>query len=274
MLGFFEPLHHIQLSWRDGLDIAIVSLLVWQVVRMLRGSRAVAALAGLGLLALLYYFANAHGLYTLYWLLQYIFSSLFIMIVVIFQADIRRALGAMVTPFTLDDVTWKNIEIIIGACVEMAQKRIGAIIVIERGNGLGDMMKQEGVYLDAIISRELLLNLFYPKAPLHDGAVVISKGKIMAAGCILPLAVAQGENFGTRHRAAMGITKDTDAVAIVVSEERGEISIAYDGALTDRDLDANGAFNALNKIFNFKRTTPPFLNKLQDGIKQYFKRIF
>lgn len=261
MFGF-EHISHIQLNWRDALDIAIVGLLVFQVVRMLRGSRAMAVLTGLGLLAILHYFAKEHGLYTLFWLLQYIFSSLFLMIVVVFQADIRRALGSMGSPWrSKEDVTQKNIEIIISACVEMAEKRIGAIIVIERGILLGDMMKQEGVYLDAILSRELLLNIFYPKAPLHDGAVIISKGKIMAAACILPLAVAQGENFGTRHRAALGITKESDAVAIVVSEERGEISIAYQGKLDLRDLNDKRAIKGLNDIFNFSSNGWPFWAK-------------
>lgn len=263
MLGF-EHLPNIQLSWHDVLDIAIVSLLVYQVVHMVRGSRAMGVLTGLGLLAVLYYFAYGHGLYTLYWLLQYIFNSLFIMIVVIFQADIRRALASMASPWqTIDNVSQKNVDIIVSACVEMAQKRIGAIIVIENKTRLGDMMTQEGVYLDAIISRELLLNLFYPKAPLHDGAVIISKGKIMAAGCILPLAVVPGESFGTRHRAAIGITKEGDAVAIVVSEERGEISIAYKGNLDLRNVTGQEAIIELNKIFKFKRKTFPFLEKLR-----------
>ena len=112
---------------------------------------------------------------------------------------------------------------------------------------LYDMIKREGVRLDALLSRQLLMNIFYPKAPLHDGAVVISKGRIMAAGCILPLAVAKGQNFGTRHRAALGITNESDAVAIAVSEERGEISVAMKGELV-RSLDATRLRQVLNEI--------------------------
>lgn len=129
----------------------------------------------------------------------------------------------------------------------MARLRVGALIVVERSMRLGDMIKREGVRLDALLSRQLLMNIFYPKAPLHDGAVVISSGRIMAAGCILPLAVARGQNFGTRHRAALGITNESDAVAIVVSEERGEISVAVKGELV-RSLDAARLKQVLNEV--------------------------
>lgn len=112
---------------------------------------------------------------------------------------------------------------------------------------LGDMIEREGVRVDAQLSRRLLMNIFYPKAPLHDGAVILSHGRITAAACILPLAVAKGQSFGTRHRAALGITRESDAVAIVVSEERGEISLAMKGELV-RALDAARLRQVLNEI--------------------------
>ena len=133
------------------------------------------------------------------------------------------------------------------ACVEMARLRVGALIVIERSMRLGDMIKREGVRVDAQLSRQLLMNIFYPKAPLHDGAVVITADGSLAAARILPLAAAKGQNFGTRHRAALGITQESDAVAVVVSEERGEISVAMKGELV-RSLDATRLRQVLNEI--------------------------
>lgn len=240
---------HIGLHWEDALDIALVSLLLYQVFQLVRGSRALAMLVGLGILTGLYFLARELGLYTLQWVMQYVFSSIFVLIVVIFQSDIRQALGEMGTRSFLrrKAIQASDVDEIVQACVEMARLRVGALIVIERRMRLGDTIKREGVRLDAIISRQLLMNIFYPKAPLHDGAVVLSAGRIAAAACILPLAVAKGQNFGTRHRAALGITQESDAVAIAVSEERGEISIAIKGELA-RSLDANRLKQVLNEV--------------------------
>ena len=242
-------LEHFSMDWRDVLDIALVSLLLYQVFQLLRGSRALAILTGLGILCGLYLMANYIGLYTLSWLLQYIFGSLFILIVVIFQADIRQALGEMGAHrfFRRKALQQTGVDAVVQACVEMARLRVGALIVIERSMRLGDMIKREGVRMDALISRQLLMNIFYPKSPLHDGAVIISSGRIMAGACILPLAVAKEQNFGTRHRAALGITQESDAVAIAVSEERGEISVAMKGELV-RSLDAARLRQVLNEI--------------------------
>lgn len=233
----------------DILDIALVSFLLYYVFQLLRGTRTLAILVGLGTLLGFYFFADYFGLYTLSWLLQYIISSLFIFIVIIFQADIRQALGEMGAKgfFHRHTMNQDNVEAVVEACVEMARLRVGALIVIERHMRLGDMIKREGVRMDAIISRQLLMNIFYPKAPLHDGAVIITSGRIAAGACILPLAVAKGQNFGTRHRAALGITEESDAIAIAVSEERGEISIAIRGELI-RPLDAANLRKELNGV--------------------------
>lgn len=240
---------NIPIEWRDLLDIGVVSVLLYQLIQMVRGSRALAVLTGLGLLTLLYFFSRAVGLYTLSWLLQHIFSSIFILIVVIFQSDIRQALGEMGTHrlFRKKQLMQDGVEEVVMACVEMARLRVGALIVVERSMRLGDMIKREGVRVDAQLSRQLLMNIFYPKAPLHDGAVVISRGRLMAAACILPLAVAKGQSFGTRHRAALGVTMESDAVVIVVSEERGEISVAMKGELM-RALDAGRLREVLNEV--------------------------
>jgi uncharacterized protein (TIGR00159 family) len=205
--------------------------------------------SGLGILTFLYFLSRTLGLYTLQWLLDHIFTSLFLVIVVIFQEDIRRALGEMGTKhiFQHKALRASSVEDVASACEEMAKARIGALIVVERGMHLDDMIRREGVRLDARLSRQLLRNIFHPKAPLHDGAVIISRGRIAAAACILPLAEAKGQNFGTRHRAALGITLETDAVSIVVSEERGEISIAANGVLS-RNLDAGRLRTVLNDV--------------------------
>lgn len=235
--------------YADILDIALVSILLYQIIQLLRGSRALAILTGLGVLGALFYIARALGLHTIEWILQYIFGSLFVLIVVIFQADIRQALGEMGANrlFRSKAMKESGVEEVVQACVEMARLRVGALIVIERNMKLGDMIKREGVRLDALISRQLLMNIFYPKAPMHDGAVIISSGRILAAACILPLAVARGQNFGTRHRAALGITQESDAIVVVVSEERGEISVAMKGELV-RALDAQRLKQVLNEI--------------------------
>ena len=227
------------LNWRDWLDIALVTLLIYQLIQVLKGTRALATLLGLGLLILLYFVSREVGLYTLTWLLQHVFGSLFLVVVVIFQSDIRQALGDVGARYFWRRGSLHNdaLEEIAAACIEMSRLRVGALIVLERAMPLGDTMQREGVRLDARISRSLLMNIFFPKTPLHDGAVIISKNRVAAAGCILPLAVAQGQSFGTRHRAALGITEESDAVVVVVSEERGEISVAVRGALT-RNLDA------------------------------------
>ena len=242
-------IEHIMVDWRDLLDIGIVSFLLYQVIQLLRGSRALAVVSGLGILTFLYFLSRTLGLYTLQWLLDHIFTSLFLVIVVIFQEDIRRALGEMGTKhlFQHKALRASSVEDVASACEEMAKARIGALIVVERGMHLDDMLRREGVRLDARLSRQLLRNIFHPKAPLHDGAVIISHGRIAAAACILPLAEAKGQNFGTRHRAALGITLETDAVSIVVSEERGEISIAANGVLS-RNLDAGRLRTVLNDV--------------------------
>ena len=234
-------LEHVVFEWRDALDILLVAFLLYQVIQLLRGSRALTVLTGLGLLTLLYFISRSMALYTLTWLLQHVFSSLFLLIVVIFQSDIRQALGEIGTNnlFRKRALQHSAVEEVVMACVEMARLRVGALIVIERGTRLDDMIKREGVRVDALLSRQLLMNIFYPKAPLHDGAVLISKGRITAA--------AKGQSFGTRHRAALGMTQECDAVVVVVSEERGEISVAMKGELV-RSLDATRLRQVLNDI--------------------------
>ena len=234
-----------------AIDIAAVSLILYYLLQRLRTSRAMAVLIGLIALKILHSFAEYLGLYTLTWLLSHVFDSLFILIIVIFQPDIRKALVDIgIMPLFRFRRKLLNKELsreIIDACLEMARRRVGALIVFERSVSLSDIFEQEGQRIDAEISRRLLMNIFYVGSPLHDGAVIISHGRIAAAGCILPLAVTKGQNFGTRHRAALGITLDSDAAVLVVSEERGEISLALRGEL-NRSLDGAALEKILHEI--------------------------
>ncbi len=246
MLDMFD---HFYLDWRDIVDIALVSFLLYQVIQLLRGSRALAILTGFFFLGVIYMISREFGFYTLGWLLDHVFSSLFLVIVVIFQQDIRHALGEMgaTSFFKGKSLKLSGMEEVVCACEDMAKARIGALIVIEGKMRLDDMIKREGIAIDAKLSRQLLKNIFYPKAPLHDGAVIISHARITAAACILPLAEVKGTAFGTRHRAALGITEESDATVVVVSEERGEISIARKGILT-RNLNSSKLRSALNEL--------------------------
>ncbi len=223
-------------NWRDGLDIGIITVLIYNALCIIKGTRGLASLLGLVILLVLYAISIEVELYSLRWMLEHIVGSLFLVVVILFQKDIRQGLGEMGARYFWKRSTLHHtaIEEIIQACTEMARLRIGALIIIERSLPLQDMMRQEGTPINAEISRKLLLSIFLHGSPLHDGAVIISKGKLAAASCILPLAVVQGKNFGTRHRAALGITEESDAIAIVVSEERGEISVAVKGEITPR----------------------------------------
>ncbi len=222
-----------RLTWRDCFDIVLMTLILYKSILLVKGTRALAMLLGLGLMLILYYLAIQLELYTIRWLLEHIVGSLFIVLIVLFQKDIRQGLGELGSRYFWSHPKLDKgaVEEIITACEQMAHSRTGALIVIQCNVPLEDMIRQEGVRLNAEISHKLLQSIFMHTSPLHDGAVIIVKSKLSAASCILPLAIAQGKNFGTRHRAALGITSETDAIAIVVSEERGEISIARRGEL-------------------------------------------
>lgn len=221
------------LNWRDLLDIALVTCFFYGVIRMVENTRVVSALVGLMLLGLVFGVARYLGLYTLSWLLENLFGSLFLVLVILFHDDIRHVLARMgarsffrrkkaAQATLIDDLAW--------ICQYFARRRIGALIVIEGDESLNDLT-QGGVRLDALLSRELVLTIFYPNTALHDGAVILRQGRILAAGCILPLARLDRQSFGTRHRAALGVTETCDAVVLVVSEERGEVSVARRGHL-------------------------------------------
>jgi diadenylate cyclase len=224
----------IQFGWRDIVDILVVAFIIYRVIILVKGTRAVSVFYGLLLVILAFYFSGEFGLHTLHWLLANFLGSLFLVVIILFQRDIRKALAEMGAGrlFFRSKPELVILDELILSLVSMAQKRIGALVVIEKNTPLGDVL-ESGVQMDASFSMDLLETIFYPNTPLHDGAVIIRGNKIIAAGCILPLAVGIKSkwDYGTRHRAAMGITEETDAIAVIVSEEMGKISVAIGGKL-------------------------------------------
>jgi uncharacterized protein (TIGR00159 family) len=234
----------VAFGWRDFLDIFLVTVLFYNIIMMVKQTRAVTAVYGLITLIVAYFVSRQLGLNTLNWMLENVLSSLFLLVVIVFQRDIRHALTSIGTQkWWLPAMFRKKQEnpalnIICDAAQYMASRKIGALIVIERNVPLGDTTER-GVRLDARISRELLISLFWPNSPLHDGAALVRGDVIVAGGCILPLSTAVAKrDYGTRHRAALGITEETDAVVVVVSEERSAVAVAVDGKLTNALDDA------------------------------------
>ena len=221
--------------WQDVLDILVVAFVIHQLVSVIRGTRSVQMVVGIGVLTLVYFLASVLDLSALLWIMQTFLSSILLIVIIVFQKDIRRALTQVGrSPFQKHtDIVDKQMEEIIRTLFYLAKRRIGALVVIERETSLGDFI-ESGFKLDALLTKELLISVFMPASPLHDGAVLISRERITHAGCILPLTQNPyiNKRYGTRHRAAIGLTEETDAVVLVVSEETQEISIVRHGALT------------------------------------------
>ncbi|MBI1814452.1 MAG: TIGR00159 family protein [Deltaproteobacteria bacterium] len=236
---------------QDAVDIVLIGFVVYRIIDLIRGTRAAQMLIGLAVVFVTYLSSQYFDLYTLNWILDNFLSSFLLLIVVIFQNDIRRALtqvGAGSLFGAERGVAHQDIEEVIRSTVALAGKRIGALIVFEREVGLNEYI-EVGTRLDARVSRELLLSIFMPTSPIHDGALILQKGRITAAGCFLPLTTNPNvsKTLGTRHRAAIGLTEETDAVVVVVSEEEGSISMVREGRIT-RDLDAGTLRSTLLKL--------------------------
>lgn len=242
----------------DLLDIFIVSFIIYHILLLIQGTRALQIVAGLSILVFLYFFSEIFQLLALNWLLHTFLSSILILIIILFQDDIRRALAHIGTvPFTKIQAEYSyGLEEVVKAVSIMAEKKIGALIVFEREISLKDYL-EGSVPLDAKISEELLLSVFNPKSPLHDGAVIISGGKLLAAGVVLPLSTNPdiAKDLGTRHRAGLGITELTDAVAVIVSEERGQISLAVGGKI-NRDITPATLRKILSQLLGFETKSP------------------
>lgn len=230
-------------SWTQGawvaLDIILVALLIYQVLVMIRGTRAVAMLVGLTVLAVLFYFARIGELTTLNWVVSRVLPYVVFALIVVFQSEIRHVLadlGRRLTFLRGSAAEADSYDDIVLAANLFSQHQTGALIVIEREIGLRTHI-ESGVPLDARLSYDLLATIFRPSAPLHDGAVIVQKDRIAAAACFLPLSMNPllSTQLGTRHRAGIGITEETDAIAVICSEETGAISFAVGGRI-ERDM--------------------------------------
>lgn len=245
-------------SWRDVVDIVIVAVILYWLIKLLAKTRAIRVLIGLGVILILARIFVAVGLVTATWLMDAVIPAGAVMIVILFQPEFRRALetlgrGKIFNFATKSQVELQNaahiIDEIARAVLNMSKQKVGAILVFERKTGLADVL-DSGTLLDADISSELIENIFYPNTPLHDGAMILRDDRIVAAGCFLPLSdnkqVAQ--ELGTRHRASLGVSEVSDAYVLVVSEEKGIISFAYDGALK-RYIDAKALKEILSELY-------------------------
>jgi len=232
-----------QSSWlaiRDFIDIALVAYIIYRFLLLIRGTRGVQMTFGIVVLLLVYWVSRYLGLATIQWLLSNALTYIVFAIIVIFQSEIRRGLAGIGQTPTLGRQNRYRSEVyeeITQAATTLASRKIGALIVIERDIGLKNYV-ENGIVLDAVLAFDLLVTIFNPNTPLHDGAVIVQNNRIAAAACFLPLTLDpyHSKELGTRHRAAIGITEENDAVAVIVSEETGVISMAIDGKIT-RNLD-------------------------------------
>ncbi len=242
-----------QFRWIDALDILIVAFAIYQTILALRGTRAFQMLLGLAFLYIASRISQRIGLVTANWILSNLLSVWFLLIIILFQPELRRALASMGRRGTLLRAFSRYqeahmIDEVVRAVASLAAKKIGAIIVVERDSRLSDTV-DSGTPVDALVSRRLLESIFYPYSPLHDGAVIISRDRIVAAACFLPLSISPElpRDLGTRHRAAVGVTEESDAIAIVVSEETGAISLVTGGEIV-RNLDGAALRQRLSSL--------------------------
>jgi len=232
------------------LDILLVAALIYWFMLMFRGTRAERMLWGIAIIIVLYFVSQRVELLTLHWILSNFLGSIAIFIIVVFQQDIRKALVHMGKPFSSRDIAASMgvLDEIARSVDVMSKSRTGCIIVIERSIELAEFL-EVGVEIDARLSKELLLSIFNPAAPMHDGAVLVSGSKVARAGCILPLTDKElPKGMGTRHRAAVGLAEESDAVIIVVSEQTGEITLVVEDGLYS-GLDPDTLLGDLKKLF-------------------------
>jgi diadenylate cyclase len=243
--------------WIDAVDIIVVAFIIYKLLILIRGTRAVQALVGLIVFASLYVISVSFGLITLHEILRRFFSYLVIIIIIVFQDDIKKLLAKIGKAPFFNIGQQKSdqehfIEQLVKSCISLSRKKIGALIAIERNISLVDAV-EIGTNFDAELKPELIASIFSTSSPMHDGAVLIKDGRIFAAGCFLPLTNSSGieKTLGTRHRAAIGLAEVTDAVIIVVSEEQRQMSVAVDGNLI-RSLDGPELRKTLYEIFGGK----------------------
>jgi diadenylate cyclase len=249
----FDPL-------RDTVDILLVMAGIYWLLLLIRGTRAIQILVGLIVLIALSLASELFQLAALGMILERFLGSAVLIIVILFQNDIRRALARVGRGFFPSFSVQQELQVVeevVRTAGSLSQRRHGALIVLERESNLGDLI-EAGVNVDAALSKELLTSIFQPSSPMHDGAVVIQEGRVSFAGCILPLTLRTDlpEGLGTRHRAAVGITEETDALVVVVSEETASISVVLGGEML-RGLDAPRLRVVLREILGGERKELP-----------------
>ncbi len=239
----------------DIIDILIIAFLIYKAIEFLRETRAGQLVKGIVVLLILYTCAIVFKLAVLRWLLSAVVGSALVIVAIIFQPELRRILermgqtklGGLQAGNSENLEMIESVQKICNAAGEMSKTKTGALIVFERQTQLGEIINT-GTVVDAAVSESLVGNIFYPKSPLHDGAVIVREGRIYAASCILPLTQANAisSQLGTRHRAAIGMTENSDAVVLIVSEETGIISIAFNGQIT-RNHSVKSAFEEIRQ---------------------------
>ena len=258
MTWLTELLRRPAIAWWDLLDIAIVSVMVYELLLLIRGTRAVQMALSGGFLIGLFFLSQWLQLETVNWVIRNLAGYVVFAIIVLFQADIRRALAhfgraPFFRYFERAQSAEETIEELVATATNLAARRTGAIIVIERQIGLRNYI-EGGIPLDALITYDLMASIFHPGSPLHDGAAIVQGDRVAAAACFLPLSVNPrlGRELGTRHRAALGLTEENDAVAIVVSEETGSISFVRDGKI-ERGISPDTLRTELRTIIGRRR---------------------
>ena len=248
-------------NWWDVLDILIVAFIIYELLQFIRGTHAVQMALGALVLVVLYWVSKMADLETVNWLLRTFMPYLVFGVIVVFQAEIRKVLAHLgKTPFPGVFTAERGEEVIeemVLAATALASQRTGALIVIEREMGLRSFI-ETGIALDAYVTYDLLISIFNPGTPLHDGAVIVQGNRIAAGACFLPLTVNPelSRQLGSRHRAAIGVTEDTDALAVVVSEESGAISLVAGGHI-QRGLDGKDLKQALLDALEIRAEEPP-----------------
>ena len=245
-----------QIRWQDMVDVILMSIIVYRLLLIIKGTKAAHMLIGLGLLLMASLLSRYFELYTVDWMIQSFWAQIVIAIIILFQPEIRRALAQMGEAQIFKNLTsaeeLKSLDEIVRATVALANKKIGALIAIERDTSLKDFVEM-GTPLDAKVTKEILLSIFHPTSPIHDGAVVIKGNRIVAAGCFLPITMGPdiSKSLGTRHRAGLGLSEETDAVIVVVSEETGMVSMAIHGKF-ETHLDMGTLRDILTDLFTAK----------------------
>lgn len=244
------------LRWQDGFDILLVWLIVYRVLVLIKRTGTIQMLSGLGILAISFLISQWLDLYALNWILEKFFTNLFVIVVVLFQGEIRRALANIGSHPLFSGVSsvmeTHQIEEIAKGIITIAQKGYGALVVIEK-DILVDYHIEMGTEIDSKVSAELIESIFHPQAPMHDGAILIRAGKVVSAGCFLPLSKnpAIDKNLGTRHRAAIGLTEETDSLVLVVSEETKSISLVQGGHMSP-NAQLSEVRQALYEVYGYK----------------------